>query len=193
MAGGRDSRVMGERGKALEETFFAHREKKLKERLHREAKQRATRESLAEASGIQDEAVLDKLAELGVSAETVAALGLVPLVEMAWADHAVHQAEHDAVLQAAGEAGIAPDSPARALLDDWLSERPPRKLLTAWKDYVRTLGEALDPDERKALHDDLLHRAERVAAAAGGILGVGKVSKAERDMLAELEQAFEGE
>jgi hypothetical protein len=186
-----DSRVMAERGKMLEETFFAHREKKLVERLREEAKHRATRKDLSEASGIRDETVLDKLVELGVSAQTVAALGLVPLVEMAWADHAVHQAEHDAVLRAAGEAGIGPDTPARALLDEWLSERPTRKLLTAWKDYVEALGEALDPDERKALHDDLLDRAERVAAAAGGILGVGKVSQAEKAMLKEMEEAFE--
>lgn len=190
MAASWDAKIMGERGKALEEAFFAHHEKKLIERMRQAAEEKSTREGLAAASGIQDEGVLDTLASHGLSAETVAALGLVPLVEVAWADGTVQTKEHQAVLEAAEEAGVADGSPARELLDDWLAERPPAKLLTAWESYVGALAAALEPAEREALRQDLIRRATRVAEAAGGILGMNKISAAEQRMIDEMDKAF---
>jgi len=190
MAGRIKTEVMGTRGRALEEAFFAHHERKLLKKARAAAEKRSTREALAAASGIHDAAVLDTLAELDLSAETVAALGLVPLVEVAWADRAIHDKEHAAVLKAAEASGIEPGSPARDLLDEWLDEKPPAALLTAWKDYVESLGAALEPAERASLRDELLERARHVAEAAGGFLGMKKISAAEQRMLDEMEQAF---
>ncbi len=190
MAASWDAKIIGERGKALEEAFFAHHEKRLIEQMRQAAQEKSTREALATASGIQDEGVLDTLASHGLSAETVAALGIVPLVEVAWADGTVQQKEHQAVLEAAEEAGVAAGSPARELLDDWLDERPPAALLTAWESYVAALAEALEPADREALRHDLIRRATRVAEAAGGILGMKKISAAEQRMIEEMDQAF---
>lgn len=190
MAASWDAKIIGERGKALEEAFFAHHEKRLIEQMRQAAQEKSTREALAAASGIQDEGVLDTLASHGLSAETVAALGLVPLVEVAWADGTVQQKEHQAVLEAAEEAGVAAGSPARELLDDWLDERPPAALLAAWESYVAALAEALEPADREALRHDLIRRATRVAEAAGGILGMKKISAAEQRMIEEMDQAF---
>ncbi len=188
MAGRSKTQALGNRGRALEEAFFANHERKLLEK----ARERSMREALAAASGIHEPAVLDTLAEHGLSPETVAALGLVPLVEVAWADRVVHEDEHAAVLRAAEESGVEPDSPARTLLDEWLSEKPPAALLAAWTAYVEELSATLDPVERDTLRDDLLARARHVAEAAGGFLGVRKVSSAEKEMLAKLERAFGG-
>lgn len=190
MEGKRDAQVLGERKKALEEQFFARQEKELRERVRREQAAKARREALAEASGIHDEAVLDRLAALELDGETVAALSLVPLVEVAWADRALHAAERAAVLRAARESGVAPDSAAWVLLESWLETRPDAALLTAWEGYVEALVAGLDPQERRALRHELLDRARAVAEAAGGFLGVGKVSEAETAMLARLERAF---
>ena len=190
MAGRGKTEVLGNRGRALEEAFFAHHERKLLETARAAAQEHATREALAAASGIHDPAVLDTIADLGISVETVAALGLVPLVEVAWADRTIHDEEHAAVLKAAEESGIEPGSPARALLDEWLESRPPATLLAAWKDYVESLDAALDPGERETLRDELMERARHVAEAAGGFLGVKKISAAEKAMLEELERAF---
>jgi len=109
---------------------------------------------------------------------------------VAWADHAVHDDEHAAVLRAAEESGVAPGSPARQLLDEWLDERPSPALLEAWKSYVAALDGVLDAATRTALRDDLLRRARHVAEAAGGFLGMKKVSAGEQKMLDALEQAF---
>jgi hypothetical protein len=191
MEGKTDAQVLGERKKALEEQFFARQEKELRERVRREAEARARREALAEASGIHDEAVLDRLAALDLDGETVAALSLVPLVEVAWADRALHEKERDAVLRAARESGVAPDSAAWVLLESWLETRPSGELLTAWEEYVEALVAGLDEEERRALRHELLDRARTVAESAGGFLGVGKVSDAETAMLARLEKAFD--
>jgi hypothetical protein len=190
MEGKRDAQVLGERKKALEEQFFARQEKELRERVRREAAAKARREALAEASGIHDEAVLDRLAALDLDGETVAALSLVPLVEVAWADRTLHDAEREAVLRAARESGVTPDSAAWVLLESWLETRPSPELLTAWEGYVEALVAGLDPEERRTLRHELLDRARSVAESAGGFLGVGKVSEAETAMLARLERAF---
>ena len=186
-----DTQILADRKKALEEQFFARHERELVERVRREAEAKARKEGLAEASGIRDDEVLDRLAALGLDAGTVAALGLVPLVEVAWADREIHEREREAVMRAAGEEGAAAGSAAHDLLVTWLDRRPGRDLLDAWKGYVGALVESLDLEERQALRDGILARARGVAEAAGGFLGVGKVSDAEERKLAELEAAFD--
>jgi hypothetical protein len=135
--------------------------------------------------------VVDKLLELGVKAETVAALGLVPLVEVAWADGQLDRRERTAILERARASGVAAGSAEDALLEAWLDRRPDPKLLTAWTHLVRGLSEQLGPEETARLKKDLLDRARAVATASGGVLGMGsKVSGAEATMLAQLEAAF---
>lgn len=185
-----DTRILADRKKALEEEFFARHERELVERVRREAEEKERKEALAEASGIRDVEVLDRLAALGLDAGSVAALGLVPLVEVAWADRELHEREREAVMQAAGEAGADEGSAAHDLLISWLDTRPGPDLLDAWKGYVAALVESLDQEERRALRDGILNRARAVAQAAGGFLGVGKISDAEQKKLEELEAAF---
>jgi hypothetical protein len=102
----------------------------------------------------------------------------------------MHDEERAAVLRAAEESGIDAGSPAHELLVSWLEKRPGRELLAAWKSYVEALVAELAPEERQALRHELLDRARAVAESAGGFLGIGKVSDAERAVLAELEAAF---
>lgn len=185
-----DTRILADRKKALEEEFFARHERDLVERVRREAEETERKEALAEASGIRNQEVLDRLAALGLDAGTMAALGLVPLVEVAWADRELHDREREAVLKAAGEAGAAPGTAAHDLLVSWLDRRPGPELLGAWKGYVAALVESLDQQERQALRDDILHRARGVAQSAGGFLGLGKISDVEQKKLEELEAAF---
>lgn len=185
-----DSKVLGDRKKALEEQFFARQERELRERMHRQAAERERREALAEASGVRDPAVLDRLVALGIEPEAVTALGLVPLVQVAWADRTLHDREREAVLRAAEASGVGSDHPGREVLDGWLRERPGRELLEAWKGYAAALAESLEAPERDALRREILDRARSVAEAAGGFLGLGKVSDAEEAVLEELATAF---
>jgi hypothetical protein len=180
--------ILRDRGRSLEDEFFRREDQRLLARLNELKAAEATGEALAKASGITKPAVLKKLMELGIRAETVAALAIVPLVEVAWADGTLDAKERRAVVD---RAGLARDSTAGALLEAWLDRRPDPRLLTAWTDLVRAMCEQLDADGAARLKTDLLERAAAVAAASGGLFAVGsKVSRSEAAMLARLEAAF---
>lgn len=184
-----EDHVLGQRGKALEDEFFRQEEAKLLERMRAATRRQLTREELRKATGISDEASLDRLAAMGLSPVTLAALALVPLVEVAWASGAVESDERKLVMQAAKDAGL--DAQSQELLSSWLNHAPDRALVDAWRSYVATLAQDLTPQQRETLKTQALSRARNVAAAAGGVLGIGKISKAEADKLKELERAFQ--
>ena len=183
--------IFGDRRKALEDSFFAKQNEKAKAALRAKQEGAAQREAMAAASGIRDDAVIDKLISLGMSAETFAALSLIPVVEVAWADGKLEAKERAAIIAGVEKQGVTPESPAHALLEGWLSTRPDAKLMAVWKDYAKALGGSLDADSKTRLRGDLVGRARAVAEAAGGFIGLGgKISKQEEDVLRELEQAL---
>jgi hypothetical protein len=189
MAG--EPEILRERGRSLEEEFFRREDARLKERLRQAAERESAREALVHASGIKSPEVLDRLIDLGIHPETVAALSLVPLVEVAWADGSLDASERGAVLERADTAGFAPGSIERALLETWLSRKPEPKLLRAWVHLVEGLCEQMSPQEVAALREGLLDKARAVAGASGGFLGLGsKISAKEADVIRRLESAF---
>jgi hypothetical protein len=183
--------IIEQRGRVLEDAFFARQDEVLIERL-READRAATdRQALAAASGISDATVLDHLLALGIGAQAFAALALVPLVLVAWADGTLDAGERDAVRAAAREAGLSGRPEAMALLDAWLSRPPPLSLQEAWHDYAHAIAATAPAATRVALAEQTVERARRVAAAAGGFFGLGnRVSAAEERVLTELRAAF---
>jgi len=186
-----DPEILRERGHSLEEEFFRREDKRLVENLRQAAQREGAREALARASGIKNPEVLERLIALDVRPETVTALSLVPLVEVAWADGSLDEAERRTILERADTAGIAPGSSERALLEAWLARRPDPKLLTAWAHLVQGLCEQMTREEVAALKEGLLDRARAVAGASGGFLGMGsKVSGAEADVISRLESTF---
>lgn len=183
--------ILGDRRRAMEEAFFARESDELVQRLRRLDETKRRKEALASASGITNEAVLDKLAELDISNSTVAALALVPLVAMAWADGSIDARERAAVFAKAQEEGVSAGDVSHELFEAWLKERPPANLLSTWRDYVRALVEPMSPEDRRFFKERVLTRARSVAEAAGGFLGIGnKVSPAEQKLLYELASAF---
>ena len=182
---------LGDRRKALEEEFFAKQNQRLLKQFQETMTAKAKTEALAAASGITDAAVLEQLADINLSTETVAALSLIPLIEVAWADGSIEAKERSALLAAAEHEGIGKDSASYRLLEEWSRERPSPQVLAAWKAYVAALSRTLDAQAKQALKQDLLGRARAIAEASGGFLGLGKrISSAEQAVLTELEQAF---
>ncbi len=159
--------------------------------LRSTARASTPRDRLAAASGIANLALLDQLLKLDISAGTWVSLSLVPLVDVAWADGKIEERERRAVLSAAEGNGVALGSPSHALLEMWLHQRPDPSLVDSWHAYIRELCQQLDRDARLSLRDELLSRARKVAEAAGGILGVGRVSDTEKGVLSRLASAFD--
>ncbi len=179
---------LGDRGKALEEMFFAQESEKLRKALQDTEKVKNKKEALSAASGIIDDTVLEQLVTLDIRGDTLAALSLVPLVEVAWADGTMDDSERSAILSAAEDSGISDES--AALLDGWLVTQPGSEVLSAWKDYVSALTSSMDPVTKHKLEDELLGRARTVAESAGGFLGIGAISSEEENKLEELARAF---
>jgi hypothetical protein len=176
--------------KALEESFFARENEKLLAKLRRQAQLQERRETLRTALNIDDDTVLAHLVDLDVSPEAVVAFSLVPLVWVAWADGEIQDAERAAVLKAADERGVKAGSVNHDLLQSWLLRKPEPVLVEAWRHHAKALHGSLTPEESAALRVQVMGTARRVAEAAGGILGLGSISAAERKTLEDLEAAF---
>jgi hypothetical protein len=185
-----DDPRLGERGKNLEDEFFHKEDKRLIAKLKELKAKEATREELGRISGIKNTAILDRLVELGIHPETMAALAIVPLAEVAWADGAIDPKEEQAILDRAAKSGVVPGSSGYDLLKSWLERRPDAKLLTAWIHMMQGINESLTAEQVEGLRAGLVERVRAVATASGGVLGVGKVSTAEAEMIRQLESAF---
>lgn len=181
---------LNSRGESLAESFFAQRDKELLEKLKQELASADDRSSLKAASGIEDEAVLQGLVDQGITPESLTAVSLIPLVAVAWADREMADAEKQAILKAAVDAGVTAESTAYNVVAGWLEDRPSGDLLEAWKSYVASIKDKLDPSATSQLKHSVMTRSKEVARAAGGYLGLSKISAAEQTVIDDLEAAF---
>jgi hypothetical protein len=180
------------RGKSLENAFFAKRDRELAEKLKQRLNADEMRRVLLYSVGLTDELAGKGFAHLQSGLEVVAAMALLPIVEVAWCDGDVSPAEKAAVLRGAAEVGIEADSPMREFLDLWLDQRPSAAAMQAWREYVKAFVALVDPATAAKTEDNIVGRAERVAGAAGGFLGLGnKISAAEQTCIDNLAAAFE--
>ncbi len=179
-----------ERGRALENQFFDKQDKAKLAEMKNKLETQRSREELRKASGMSDDAVLEKLVALGLRANTIAALSLVPLVYVAWADGQIQDNERNAILQGAHGKGLEQGTDGYELLQTWLSRRPTDELFTAWEAYIKALAAQLNDEQNRLLKNQIVGFAKMVAAAAGGILGFGKVSGDEEKVLNRIEAAF---
>ena len=174
----------------LENRFFYAEDQKLLEILREKEHLEEGREKLAAATGIGDAAVIQELLNQGIRAESLVALSLVPLIFVADADHDLDDKEQDAILDAAIDAGLEPDSASHELLSLWLTREPKQDLLEAWRHYISGLCQTLPKEQIAKMQEDILTRCRHVAEVSGGFLGRGGISAPEREMLGHIESAF---
>lgn len=176
----------------LEDAFFARENTKLLEEMRRKAELKERRDALRTALPNADDAALDHLLEMGINAQTVLAMMLLPLARVAWADGAMEPKEKAAILRAAAERGVVSGSAPYDLLQSWLDHQPGPSIVAAWQRYIDAIWPRLTPDEQEQFRARLLGLARGVAEAAGGFLGLGaKISAAEEGVLAEIEAALQ--
>lgn len=174
---------LAKRGHALEEAFFRNVDAQLLEKLKAETNTASGREDLVRKTGMTDQALIDELVSQGVTAEGVMALRVIPLVLVAWADREVTEDERKAVLEEAHKMGIEEDHVPHLLLEQWLRIRPAPELGDAWKRYTVELLDKMKESERQAYLRELKREMTTVAKASGGILGFGKISQSESQLM----------
>ena len=62
--------------------------------------------------------------------------------------------------------------------------------MEAWIHYMEGLCEKLTGEEKEAMKKEMLGSARAVAEASGGILGINKISREEKEALEKMEKVF---
>jgi len=180
---------LADRGKELEEAFFRQMNQKLTEKLQAENKKKLDKDAISKLTGISSDELLERLVALKLGASTVAAFGILPVVEVAWADGRIDDKEQRAVLEASKQAGLT--GTAAEIVEAWLKDRPAKAVFDTWKEYIAAVSSRLGPDEKALMKNEMLGRAKSVAEASGGFLGLGNhVSKEEQAVLDRIAAAF---
>jgi hypothetical protein len=170
---------------SLEAAFFGKVDAQLLKNLRSELASLEEAHKMAHVSGILDERVLRELVRVGVTAESLLAMRFVPMVHVAWSDRKISAAERAAVLRAAESEKVLPDSPAYHVLETWLQSSPDPAILAAWKEYIRELARVMPKESLTALQERTKLLCDKVARAAGGVLGIGSISPAEQNAIDE--------
>jgi hypothetical protein len=172
---------LSDRGRGLEEDYFRKRDRELVEKMRKASAAEAARRAMESQVGL-DPALLRELEELGFTPETVALLPLMPLVQMAWAEGGVSDAERKLIVQLARARGMAEGSAADRQLSTWLSSRPSNDVFARATRLIRAMLDKPVTDHGLTA-DDLVKYCENIAAASGGILGINRISAEERALL----------
>jgi hypothetical protein len=182
---------LAERRRASEDEYFRRRDQRLVEQLRRQAERDAARERMSQRIGVADNEFLQHLEALGFSDETVILLHFVPLVHVAWADGSMSPSVSQRILKASREHGIQELSEAGRRLREWLDGQPPDALLDGALHAIRTVLRQQSVGERQRYVGNLLEQCTGVAAASGGVLGFGTISKGERQILDRIRRELE--
>ena len=187
-----DDNPLAERGRSLEEEYFRAKDRELIEKMRRAAAAEEARQQLHARTGLQDPELVKELEALGFTPDTVDLLPFVPLIQVAWAEGGVSDAERKLVTRLARSRGIAEGSAADRKLTDWLENRPSADVFTRAMRLVRALLASPAPPQAAMTADDLVKYSESIAEASGGIFGLNRISAEERALLAALAQELKG-
>jgi hypothetical protein len=187
-----DRDALGDRRRGLEEEYFHRREKELIEKMQQRAAQESRRQQMAERTGVADQDVLADLEALGYGPDTVGLLHLVPLVQMAWAEGGVSARERQLVTEAARARGVTAGSDADRQLATWLADRPSAEFFDRTLRVIGAILAGRPEAERTTTKQDLLAYTTAIASASGGLMGFGKMSGEERELLKQISQELEG-
>ena len=112
-------------------------------------------------------------------------LSLLPAIQVAWADGVIQEGERRVILQLAEREGLAADPTAMARITRWLEAPPPDEEIKSALAELRAILDSRDGD--RELLDQVVGWARAVAAADGGVLGLGAVGRDEKRTLGWLE------
>lgn len=132
---------------------------------------------------MNDEVVKRELDALGLREDSYRAILLLPLVEVAWADGEIQAAEREEILSY-GSGNQLLEGGARAVVEDWLTERPSPDYFARGRAALVRLAHKPDGfgrDIRPGDVDNVVAYCDVIADSAGGLFGMFfQTSEAER-------------
>ena len=185
-----EGEFLDDRRRASEDDYFRKKDRELVEKMRQAAAADRAKSEMTAKTGLSDPALLEELDALGFTPETISVLPLVPIVEMAWAEGGITPAERTLLVAFARERGIAEGSAADRQLANWMAQRPSPDVFARATRLIRAMLDTGSPATGSLNADELIHYSESIAAASGGILGIGKISSEERATLAKIVAAL---
>ena len=173
-----------------EEDYFRKRDRELIDRMRQAAAAEQTRRELEANTGLHDPELLKDLQELGFAPDTIQLLPIVPILQVAWAEGGVSEAERKLIVQLARARGIGAGGAADRQLSKWLTERPSAQVFAGAMRLCRAVLDHPTESIGRLSADDVIKYAESVASASGGMFGIGKISAEERAALAQIASAL---
>ena len=183
-----DDDALAGRKRRLEEDYFRKQDQELIERMRRAGIQAQERDALEAKTGLHDPALLKDLQELGFHPDTVVLLPLMPLLQVAWVEGGVSPQERALIVDLARKRGVSEGSAADRQLSAWLSDSPDASVFTRAGRLIRAMLDAGSHETGDLSPDALVKYCESIAAASGGLLGIGRVSSEERALLGRIAQ-----
>jgi hypothetical protein len=181
-----DKDMIRERGRSLEEDYFRKKDRELIAKMKQASAAEQNRQELAKKTGLDNPELLQELKELGFTPETVSLLPLVPVLRMAWAEGGITSAERDLLVRLARSRGVAEGSEADRQLNAWMTRQPDESVFSRAGRLIRAMLDSRAPETSDLSADDLVEYCERIAAASGGVFGIGRVSAEEKTLLASI-------
>lgn len=181
--------IFRDRERGEEQAYFRREDAKLIAKLRQKAQLSEIAHALAEKLHADEPALLERIRKLGVTLDTGSAFILAPLVEVAWVDGQVSDAERDTILDIAKQRGVEPGSDDYHQLLDWLAHRPSDEVFRTALEAIRIGLSVLPPDESEQRIATIIKACEDVAQAAGAIaqlLHMDGVLYAESALIAEI-------
>jgi hypothetical protein len=172
-----------------EDEYFWKKDQELIAKMRRAAAAEQARRDMGAKAGLSDPELIRELELLGFTADTVGLIPLVPLVQMAWTEGGVSDAERRLIVQLARSRGIDEGSAADRQLSAWLASQPDPQVFASATRLIRAMLDSPAPVGLTA--DDLVKYCESIAAASGGILGLNRISPDERTLLSKIASDLE--
>lgn len=181
---------LDDRRRASEDDYFRKKDRELIEKMRQAAAADRAKTELSTRTGLSDPALIAELGALGFTPDTISVLPLVPVVQMAWAEGGITPAERDMLIRLARGRGIAAGGAADQQLSDWMARRPSDDVFARAMRLIRAMLDTGTTVDGSLNADDVIRYSESIAAASGGLFGIGKISAEERETLGQIVSAL---
>lgn len=178
-----------DRSRRAEDEYFRRRDAELLHRAREIERVARERSGLARALGMPDADACAPLYAHGLRASTAALVEWLPAVEVAWLDGADEAERH--ALRVHFNIDDRASTDGLALLDGWLTQRPPDEFFVTGRRALKTRLGTLEADAREAVVARIVALCEATGRAAGGCFGLGALSSDERHAISGIRQDLE--
>ena len=170
--------------RSREDEYFWKKDQELLEKIRRTAAAEQAKRDMGATAGLNDPEMIQELQTLGFTTDTVVLLPFIPLVQIAWAEGGVSDAERQLIVKLARSRGIVEGSAADHQLSTWLASRPDAQVFTQATRLIRAMLASPAPTGLTA--EDLVTYCESIAAASGGVFGMKRISAEERAVISKI-------